>query len=352
MRPLGYSTWRSRRHELTRSISSITASCSTLPARVDTASGASRASPRPGASTCGTTSTSRSTPPSQMAELERGGGRDRDLLLMTESVFYNLASREGAAAVSRLLRLGHDVGTHAVWPAVPERDERFAAGARLAQPRAPSTCASPVDGFLNVMAEPWFTQALPLGLEPALALGVPARGARRGARVVAAADAPGDLVYPGETMGATMRSMLDTERDRRLQQLAEDRIDPGVSETVLEGGDLNHVVKVRSTVRRPQGAWSPAVHAVLLHLRAVGFDARHASSESTTRIARSSATSKMTWAWRRCPRRRRADRARSALRKLTCGGRLRTADGRRVVPPGLGAADLPPRSVPAERGPA
>jgi hypothetical protein len=45
-----------------------------------------------------------------------------------------------------------------------------------------------------------------------------------------------------------------------------------VSETVLEGGDLNHVVKVGYTVRRPQAEWSPAVHALLLHFEAVGFD--------------------------------------------------------------------------------
>jgi hypothetical protein len=45
-----------------------------------------------------------------------------------------------------------------------------------------------------------------------------------------------------------------------------------VTETVLEGGDLNHVVKVGNTVRRPQGDWSPAVHALLLHFEAVGFD--------------------------------------------------------------------------------
>jgi hypothetical protein len=45
-----------------------------------------------------------------------------------------------------------------------------------------------------------------------------------------------------------------------------------VSETVLEGGDLNHVVKVGDTVRRPQGEWSPAVHALLPHFEAVGFD--------------------------------------------------------------------------------
>jgi Phosphotransferase enzyme family len=45
-----------------------------------------------------------------------------------------------------------------------------------------------------------------------------------------------------------------------------------VSEPVLEGGDLNHVVKVGDTVRRPQDEWSPAVHALLLHFEAVGFD--------------------------------------------------------------------------------
>ena len=32
-------------------------------------------------------------------------------------------------------------------------------------------------------------------------------------------------VYPGSTMGQTMRAMLDAERERRLEQLAEDRID-------------------------------------------------------------------------------------------------------------------------------
>jgi hypothetical protein len=45
-----------------------------------------------------------------------------------------------------------------------------------------------------------------------------------------------------------------------------------VSETVLEGGDVNVVVRVGDTVRRPQGEWSPAVHALLLHFEAVGFD--------------------------------------------------------------------------------
>jgi hypothetical protein len=32
-------------------------------------------------------------------------------------------------------------------------------------------------------------------------------------------------VYPGKTMGETMNAMLDAERDRRRELLAEDRID-------------------------------------------------------------------------------------------------------------------------------
>lgn len=43
------------------------------------------------------------------------------------------------------------------------------------------------------------------------------------------------------------------------------------SETVLRGGDLNLVVRIGDTVRRPVGPWSPAVHALLRHFEAVGF---------------------------------------------------------------------------------
>jgi len=45
-----------------------------------------------------------------------------------------------------------------------------------------------------------------------------------------------------------------------------------VSEIILEGGDVNLVVRVGDTVRRPTGAWSPAVHALLQHFESVGFD--------------------------------------------------------------------------------
>lgn len=42
-------------------------------------------------------------------------------------------------------------------------------------------------------------------------------------------------------------------------------------EEVLTGGGVNHVVRSGDTVRRPVGAWTPAVHALLGHLEARGF---------------------------------------------------------------------------------
>lgn len=44
-------------------------------------------------------------------------------------------------------------------------------------------------------------------------------------------------------------------------------------EDALEGGNLSTVVRVGDTVRRPSGSWTPAVHALLAHLEARGFDA-------------------------------------------------------------------------------
>jgi hypothetical protein len=44
-------------------------------------------------------------------------------------------------------------------------------------------------------------------------------------------------------------------------------------ETVLTGGNISTVVRAGDTVRRPTGPWSPAVHALLTHLAASGYDA-------------------------------------------------------------------------------
>ncbi|WP_329026331.1 phosphotransferase [Streptomyces sp. NBC_00690] len=44
-----------------------------------------------------------------------------------------------------------------------------------------------------------------------------------------------------------------------------------LGEEVLIGGGVNHVVRIGSTVRRPVGPWTRTVHALLAHLRVVGF---------------------------------------------------------------------------------
>jgi Ser/Thr protein kinase RdoA (MazF antagonist) len=46
-----------------------------------------------------------------------------------------------------------------------------------------------------------------------------------------------------------------------------------MDEEILAGGGVNNVVRVGETVRRPTGPWTPAVHALLNHLAAVGFTA-------------------------------------------------------------------------------
>lgn len=46
-----------------------------------------------------------------------------------------------------------------------------------------------------------------------------------------------------------------------------------MEEIPLTGGNMNTgVVRVGNTVRRPTGPWTPSVHALLTHLRSVGFD--------------------------------------------------------------------------------
>lgn len=43
-------------------------------------------------------------------------------------------------------------------------------------------------------------------------------------------------------------------------------------EEVLSGGNVNHIVRVGDTVRRPTGYWSPSVHELLNHLEKQGFE--------------------------------------------------------------------------------
>jgi hypothetical protein len=162
----------------------------------------------------------------RMAELEAEAGVLATYFLMRESVFYNLASREGADAISRLGELGHDLGVHAIWPAEPEPDERFSPVLAWHNPD-PEYMTRPVEGFLNVMSEPWFTQGrYRSDSNQHWRSGCPheelAGGELEWLQVLTH---PEIWVYPGETMGETMRALLDAERERRLGQLAEDRID-------------------------------------------------------------------------------------------------------------------------------
>jgi Ser/Thr protein kinase RdoA (MazF antagonist) len=46
-----------------------------------------------------------------------------------------------------------------------------------------------------------------------------------------------------------------------------------IEPTKLRGGDVSPVQRVGDTVRRPVGPWSAAVHSLLGHFEAVGFDA-------------------------------------------------------------------------------
>ena len=55
----------------------------------------------------------------RMAEIEHDASASATYFLMTESVFYNLDSSEGVAAIARLRELGHRVALHAVYPNAP-----------------------------------------------------------------------------------------------------------------------------------------------------------------------------------------------------------------------------------------
>jgi len=161
----------------------------------------------------------------RMAELEAARGVSATYFLMTRSVFYNLASHEGDAAVRRLRELGHRVGLHAVHPHV-DLDDRFDPVLAWHNPD-PEFMREPVDGLVNVMSPPWFdpehyrsdsNQHWRSG-DPAPALAAGEFG------WLQLLTHPEIWAFEGATMGETMKSMLSAEREERLRQLAADRID-------------------------------------------------------------------------------------------------------------------------------
>jgi hypothetical protein len=161
----------------------------------------------------------------QMAELEAEQDVTATYFLMTESVFYNLDSSEGVALLARLRELGHAVGLHAVHPRAV-LDERFDPVVAWHNPDA-RYMTEPIEGAVNVMQEPWFAPATYRSdSNQHWRSGCPHDALSRGAFPwLQLLVHPEIWVYPGATMGETMRAMLDAERDRRLRQLADDRID-------------------------------------------------------------------------------------------------------------------------------
>jgi hypothetical protein len=159
-----------------------------------------------------------------LAEVEAELGVETTYLLMTESVFYNLASEEGVAATARLRELGHTVGLHAVHPNAT-LDDRFDSVVSWHNPK-PEYMSKELPGALNAYSERYFSpETYRSDSNQHWRSGCPHEELRAGAfpwlQILVH---PEIWVYPGETMGETMRSMVRAESARRLQQLAADGI--------------------------------------------------------------------------------------------------------------------------------
>jgi hypothetical protein len=161
----------------------------------------------------------------EMAELEAELDVVATYLLMTESVFYNLASEEGAAAIHRLRELGHPVGLHAVHPNV-ELDGRLDPVVSWHNPRAVYMHEA-IPGVANAYGAPYFApETYRSDSNQHWRSGCPHDELRAGAFPwLHILIHPEIWVYEGATMADTMDSMLAAERARRLEQLAADGID-------------------------------------------------------------------------------------------------------------------------------
>lgn len=160
-----------------------------------------------------------------LAELEHDRDARATYFLMTRSVFYNLDSPAGDAALARLRELGHRVGHHAVHPNAA-LDERFDPVVAWHNPD-PEYMSEPVEGAANAMEPRFFSpQTYRSDSNQRWRFGCPHGELAHGAFAwLQLLTHPEIWVYPGRTMRETMGSMLDAEREQRLRRLAEDRID-------------------------------------------------------------------------------------------------------------------------------
>ncbi len=161
----------------------------------------------------------------RLAELEADAGATATYFLMTESVFYNLASSEGEATLARLRELGHRVGLHAVYPRL-ELDDRFDPVVAWHNPD-PEFMREPLDEAVNVMQPGYFDpDHYRSDSNQHWRSGCPHEElAAGGLEWLQLLTHPEIWAYPGATMRETMLAMLAAERERDLQRLADDRID-------------------------------------------------------------------------------------------------------------------------------
>jgi hypothetical protein len=160
-----------------------------------------------------------------LAEVEAEAGAHATYFLMTESVFYNLASAAGAEAIEALRGLGHRVALHAVYPRA-DLDQRFEPVVAWHNPDA-EYMSEPIEGAQNVMAPPFFdAEHYRSDSNQRWRHGCPHEQLAQGDfEWLQLLTHPEIWAYPGTTMGETMRAMLDSDREARLRRLADDRID-------------------------------------------------------------------------------------------------------------------------------
>jgi hypothetical protein len=161
----------------------------------------------------------------RVAELEAELEWPATYFLMTESVFYNLESELGRNTLRELRDLGHAVGLHAVYPRAAQ-DDRFDAVVAWHNPDS-AYVNGPVSGFVNVMQAPWFTKGkYRSDSNQHWREGCPHDELRAGAfEWLQLLVHPEIWVYPGATMGETMRAMVEAKQGELFDYLAGDRID-------------------------------------------------------------------------------------------------------------------------------
>ena len=162
----------------------------------------------------------------RMAELEADAGAQRDVLPDDRLGLLQPRARTRASARSR--GCASSATASACTPSTRASTSTSASTRSLAWHNPdPEYMRAPVDGAINVMEAPWFDpETYRSDSNQHWRSGCPHEELRAGAFPwLQLLTHPEIWVYPGTRMGETMRAMLEEEKERRLDQLAADRID-------------------------------------------------------------------------------------------------------------------------------